>query len=74
MESLIGTLTKDARRAKGNDLEAVCRVAFFAAKRDGKPYNVGATYYGWKIGCFPKTQTQFRVEPTGNVFKLSYSN
>jgi hypothetical protein len=40
------------------------------ASRDNKSYTVGATAYGYKIGCFPSSQAVYKVYPNGEVYSI----
>lgn len=71
---LIETFTpKDAkgREANGRNLRGVCQVAYKMAMRDGKPYRVGPTAYGLKIGNFPPSHPQWEVRPNGEVYRVN---
>lgn len=60
----------EAKRHSSNNHSAkeVCQVAFYAAKRDQRPHNVGETYTGFEIGTFPKVMSQYIVYPNGEVW------
>lgn len=68
--TLVQRLTRTRNRAKGHDLQAVLEVAFSAALQDQRPYCVGATYFGYRIGNFPTAQKHLRVMPNGEVYSL----
>ena len=69
---LCGRCLSPRKRANGADIGQCIQVAYGAAIRDGKPYTVGATAWGYKIGNFPPSHPRFQVMPNGDIYRLGY--
>lgn len=69
----IGRVTRERSRAKRDDLDGMAGIAFRAARRDNRPWFVGATAYGYVVGQYQDLLSSrlIQVLPTGEAFEVT---